>query len=71
VDLPPGASATLTLVLTAVKGNPKRNWHVYELGFVSWGRDPNNPSFYSEARVNVQVVGKAGMAKLVYPKQRK
>jgi uncharacterized repeat protein (TIGR01451 family) len=60
VDLPPGASATLTLVLTAVTGNPKGDWHVYELGFVSWGSDPNNPSFYSEARVNVQVAGKAG-----------
>src|SRR3972149_12237373 len=55
VDLPPGASATLTLVLTAVTGNPKEDWHVFELGFVSWGSDPNNPSFYSEARVNVQV----------------
>ena len=58
VDLPPGASATLTLVLTAVPGNPKGDWHVYELGFVSWGSDPNNPSFYNEARVNVQVAGK-------------
>jgi len=63
VDLPPGASATLTLVLTAVPGNPKGDWHVYELGFVSWGSNPNNPSFYSEARVNVQVTGKAGKPK--------
>jgi uncharacterized repeat protein (TIGR01451 family) len=60
VDLPPGESATLTLVLTAVSGNPKGDWHVFELGFVSWGSDPNNPSFYDEARVNVQVAGKAG-----------
>ena len=57
VDLPPGESATLTLVLTAVPGNPKGDWHVYELGFVSWGPDPSDP-FYSEARVNVQVTGK-------------
>jgi len=59
VDLPPGASITFTLVLTAVSGNPKGDWHVFELGFVSWGPDPNNPSFYDEARVNVQVTGKS------------
>jgi uncharacterized repeat protein (TIGR01451 family) len=59
VDLPPGESVTYTLVLTAVSGNPKGDWHVYELGFVSWGPDPNNPSFYDEARVNVQVTGKS------------
>ena len=59
VDLAPGASVTLTLVLTGITGNPKEDWHVYELGFVSWGPDPNNPSFYGEARVNVQVTGKS------------
>ena len=32
VDLPPDASITFTLVLTAVSGNPKGDWHVFELG---------------------------------------
>jgi uncharacterized repeat protein (TIGR01451 family) len=60
VYLPPGESATLTLVLTAITGNPKADRHVFELGFVSWGSDPNNPSFYDEARVDVQIAGKPG-----------
>jgi len=59
VDLPPGESATLTLVLTAISGNPKGDWHVFESAWVSWGSDPNNPS-YNEASANIQVSGKAG-----------
>ena len=60
VDLPPGESATLTLVLTAITGNPKADRHVFELGFVSWGSDPNNPSFFDQASVDVQIAGKPG-----------
>jgi len=59
VDLLPGESATLTLVLTAVSGNPKGDWHVFESAWVSWGPDPNNP-FWDDATVNVQVAGKSG-----------
>ena len=59
VDLAPGESATLTLVLTAYPYTPKGDRHVFEMGWVSWGSDPNNPS-YDDARVDVQIAGKPG-----------
>ena len=60
VDLKPGQSVTLTLVLTTFNNPRQDRNNAYELGFVSWG--PASDTSYDEARVNVQIAGKPGEA---------
>jgi uncharacterized repeat protein (TIGR01451 family) len=60
VDLAPGQSVTLTLVLTTFNNPRQDRNNAYELGWVTWG--PDGAESYAEAEAKVQIAGRPAEA---------